>query len=434
MTTVQTGPQPDAVVRIDAARLRQLALDCGADDVGLVEIGHPALDDQRADILKFYPRTKTLLAIVRRMNREPIRNPARSVANLEFHAVGEDVNDVCRAIVTALEREGTAAINPPMGFPMEADRWPEKLWVVSHKPVAVAAGLGMLGIHRNVIHPKFGNFILLGTVLIGVEASGYDRPIDYNPCVSCKLCVAACPVGAIGSDGYFDFSSCYTHNYREFMGGFGDWVEHVADARSGLELRQAVPREETVSVWQSLAFGPNYKAAYCLSVCPAGDDVIAPFKADRKGFLSEIVKPLQEKAETIYVVPKSDAEAHVKKRFPLKTVRQVRGSLLPRTIAGFLSGMKLTFQRGQSERLDAVYHFTFTGKEPREATVVIRDKTIQVTDGHEGRPNLRLTADSDTWLGFLAKERSLLWALLRRKIRIKGSLRLLVAFGKCFPS
>ena len=45
-----------------------------------------------------------------------------------------------------------------------------------------------------------------------------------------------------------------------------------------------------------------------------------------------------------------------------------------------------------------------------------------------------MTADSETWLGFLAKERSLLWALLRRRIRIKGSLKLLVTFGKCFPS
>ena len=45
-----------------------------------------------------------------------------------------------------------------------------------------------------------------------------------------------------------------------------------------------------------------------------------------------------------------------------------------------------------------------------------------------------MTADSETWLGFLAKERSLLWAILRRKIRIKGSPRLLVAFGKCFPN
>ena len=136
-TSLPVLSEVDPQSKLDTARLRQLALDCGADDAGLVEIRHPGLDDQRADILKFYPRTKALLAIVCRMNREPIRNPARSVANLEFHAAGEDVNDVCRAVVTALEREGVPAINPPMGFPMEADRWPEKMWVVSHKPVAV---------------------------------------------------------------------------------------------------------------------------------------------------------------------------------------------------------------------------------------------------------------------------------------------------------
>jgi len=433
-TPLVNSPLIGATGQIDAARLRQLARDCGAEDVGLVEIARPALDDQRTDILRFYPRVKTLLAIVCRMNREPIRNPARSVANLEFHTTGEEVNDICRAVVASLEREGIAAINPPMGFPMEADRWPEKMWVVSHKPVAVAAGLGMMGIHRNVIHPQFGSFILLGTVLIGAEASEYDQPIDYNPCLSCKLCVAACPVGAIAPDGRFDLASCYTHNYREFMGGFADWTEQVADARSGLDLRSKVPREEAVSTWQSLAFGPNYKAAYCLSVCPAGEDVIGPFRSDRKGFLSDVVKPLQEKLEPVYVVPNSDAEAHVRKRFPHKTVRKVRGSLFPRTIAGFLSGMPHTFQRGQSEGLNAVFHFTFTGKEPRQATVVIRDKTLLVSDGHGGKPDLRLTADSETWLGFLAKERSLLWALLRRKIRIAGSPRLLVAFGKCFPS
>ena len=68
------------------------------------------------------------------------------------------------------------------------------------------------------------------------------------------------------------------------MGGFGDWVEQIADAESGLDLRRKVTRQETVSTWQSLAFGPNYKAAYCLSVCPAGEDVIGPFKSDRRVF------------------------------------------------------------------------------------------------------------------------------------------------------
>jgi len=40
---------------LDAAWLKQLALDCGADDAGLVEISRPALDDQREDILRFFP-------------------------------------------------------------------------------------------------------------------------------------------------------------------------------------------------------------------------------------------------------------------------------------------------------------------------------------------------------------------------------------------
>src|SRR5262245_57566070 len=160
------APAPAARTPLDADWLRQLCREAGADDVGLVEIGRSALDDQRADILGLFPATKTLISFVCRMNREPIRNPARSVANLEFHHAGDHVNEIARKIVAALEQKGVRAINPSMGFPMEMDRFnKEKIWVVSHKPVAVAAGLGQMGIHRNVIHPKFGNFILLGTVL-----------------------------------------------------------------------------------------------------------------------------------------------------------------------------------------------------------------------------------------------------------------------------
>jgi ferredoxin len=419
---------------LDAVWLRQLCLDCGADDAGLVEISRPALDDQRADILRAFPPTRTLLGFVCRMNREPIRSPARSVANLEFHHTGDHVNEIARKVVAALEKQGIRALNPAMGFPMEMDRFPEKIWVVSHKPVAVAAGLGHMGIHRNVIHPRFGNFILLGTVLIGSEATAYDQPISYNPCLECKLCVAACPVGAIAPDGHFNFSACYTHNYREFMGGFTNWVEQIADSKDALDYRKKVSDPESASMWQSLSFGANYKAAYCLSVCPAGEEVIGPYLIDKATHLREIVRPLQEKQETVYVVPGSDAEEHVARRFPLKTIKRVGNGLRPRSIQGFLSGLPLTFQPGKAAKLNAVYHFTFTGKEPKEATVTIREGTLQVQNDHHGEADLKVTADSETWLGVLAKERGLLWALLRRRIRIEGSPKLLVAFGKCFPS
>jgi alkyl sulfatase BDS1-like metallo-beta-lactamase superfamily hydrolase len=187
-------------------------------------------------------------------------------------------------------------------------------------------------------------------------------------------------------------------------------------------------------MWQSLSFGPNYKAAYCLSVCPAGEDVIGPYLTDKPGFLKDVVHPLTEKEETIFVVPGSDAEDHVARRFPNKRTKRVGNGLRVRTIASFLRGLFLTFQAGKSKGLDAVYHFSFTGKEPNLATVTIRDGKLKVETGHVGTANLRITADSETWLGFLAKERSLLWAVLRRRIRIQGSLRLLLAFGKCFPS
>lgn len=430
-STQITPAGPDAITR---ESLRQLALDCGADDAGVVTISRPELASEREHILRFYPRTKTLLSFVCRMNREPIRNPARSVANVEAHESGYHVNETARKIVTALERKGLKAINPPMAFPMEAENWPERMWVVSHKPVAQAAGLGVMGIHRNVIHPKFGNFVLLGTVLLDAEVAEEHKPLDYNPCFSCKLCVAACPVGAISPDGEFNFSSCYHHNYREFMGGFGDWVEQIADSQNGLDYRKRVKPSESVSVWQSLAFGPNYKAAYCMAVCPAGTDIIDEYKKNKGAFIREMVKPLQEKEEPIYVVPGSDAEAHVTKRFPHKTKRLIRGTLLPRRIRGFLKGIELTFQVGAAADLDARYHFVFTGKEPAEATVVISKGKISVTDGLLDKADLRVTADSTTWLAFLAKERSLPWALLTGRIKLRGNPKWLIAFGRCFPS
>jgi ferredoxin len=430
-----TGNRSVLPSNLDAAWLRQLCFDCGADDAGLVEISRQALDDQREDILRFFPPAETLLSFVCRMNREPIRSPARSVANLEFHDTGDHVNEVARKIVAALERQGVRSVNPAMGFPMEMDRFPGgKIWVVSHKPVAVAAGLGHMGIHRNVIHPKFGNFVLLGTVLIAAKATAYDQPLSYNPCLECKLCVAACPVGAISPDGYFNFSACLTHNYREFMGGFTNWVEQVAESKNALDYRKRVTDPESASMWQSLSFGANYKAAYCLSVCPAGEDVIGPYLTNKSDYLKEVVRPLTEKEETIYVVPGSDAEEHVARRFPNKKTKRVGNGLRVRSISTFLRGLRLTFQPGKSKGLDVVYHFSFTGKEARRATVTIRDGKLEVQDGHLGESNLHVTADTETWLGFLAKQRSLLWALLRRKIRIKGSPRLLMAFGKCFPS
>ena len=426
----------DNSVLLNYEELMKICIAAGADDVGFVSVDHPSMSDERADIIQVLPGTKTLISFVSKMNCEPVRSPARSIANLEFHQTTDKAAAIGKDIIAELAKKKIRAVNPSPGFPMEMDRFSEtgKTWLVSHKPIAQAAGLGRMGIHRNLIHPKFGNFIILGTILIDAEVDRYDSELEYNPCLECKLCVAACPVGAIGADGHFDFTACYTHNYREFMGGFTDWVETVVDSKNRKVYRSKVTASETASLWQSLSYGANYKAAYCMAVCPAGEDVISPFLNYKQQFIEQTVKPLQNKIENVYVVKDSDASEYVKKRFPNKIVREVSNSLRPSTIGGFLNNLKHVFQRHQSEGLNAVYHFSFFGREPADATVTIRNKNIHLESGLAGKADIHIRADSEIWLKFIAKEKNILWALLSRKIKIKGSPRLLMVFGKCFPA
>jgi len=425
---------PFAQDKLDATWLKGMALEAGADDAALTEISRPEIEDQKGDILKIFPRTRSLMSIVCRLNPENIRCVSRDVSDLAFLQTFEKVNSAASRIVKSLSEKGVRALNPSGGFPMDMANWPGKMWPVSHKPIAVASGLGAMGHHRLVIHPRFGSFIVLGTILLEGEATAYDRPLDFNPCIECNLCVSVCPVGAIGPDGHFNFTTCMTHNYRDRLGGFLDWVEKVVSSKDVRSYRKRVNDPESVSMWQSLSYGICNKSSYCMAVCPAGEEVIGAYLDHRAEYLAEVVKPLQSKEETIYVVPGSDAETHVVQHFPHKSIRRIGNGLRPSSVRGFLQSLPIVFQRGQSDGIDSTYHFTFTGAEECIATVVIRNKSIEVMEGHVGTADMHLTADSRTWVAFLAKEKNLLGALLRRKIRVKGSPRLMKQFARCFPS
>lgn len=301
--------------------LKRLVRNAGADDVGVVEINRAELADQKPFILAAFPSAKTLISLIIRMNPPQVQSSDRSLVDGEFIAVEKQALAVSRKLIGQLRENGIACITPSEGFPQDMAKWPGRMFTVSHKPVAQAAGLGKIGHHRLLIHPEFGSHLCLGTLIIDTALSDYDQPIDYNPCINCNLCVATCPTGAIEPDGSFDFLKCLVHAYRDRVGGFLNWVESLVTSQNMTEYRGKRTDDETLAVWQSLTCGGGYRCGYCMSVCPAGLDLIGPFLDHRKEYMQRVVKPLQRRKENVYVLPGGDQETRVNKKFPNKTTR-----------------------------------------------------------------------------------------------------------------
>jgi epoxyqueuosine reductase len=321
--------QSDHPEELDAAWLRELCLAAGADDVGFAALDTPGLEGERDFVLEALPGCRSLIAFCVRASRDNLRSRSASISNRDFSTTQELAHETARRICLELQRQDVRALYPAGGFPMEIQRFPGRAWAVSHKLAAVAAGLGQLGVHRNVIHPRFGTFIVLGTILLDAPVTAYSKPLEVNPCLGCDLCVAACPVGAIRPDGEFGFDACSTHNNHHELSNFAGWVEDLTDSTDAADYNRRVTPSETLSVWQSLSFSPQYHCGYCVAVCPAGDDVLGRYLDDPDRHAREVVSPLRDKPEYVYVTAGSGAETYAREHFPHKTIRHARPGTRP---------------------------------------------------------------------------------------------------------
>jgi len=416
--------------RYSAEDLREICMEEGADDVGFVEIGREALSSAREDILRVYPNTATIVLIVKTVNRESFQSPSASVADYETTNILKDIADTTGRIIHRLNSLGIRGVTVPPAFPMDLDRWPGKVWEVSHKKVAVEAGIGHMGIHRLVIHPRFGNHILLDSILIDARLDHYNHPLPENPCIECRLCVLVCPTGAIRKDGEFDFMSCTIHTYHELFGGFQEWIEEMVSSNDIRKYRSTFWDSETLTKWQSLTYGNFYRCWYCMAVCPAGEESVKVYQSDKKKYYQEIVKPLVTKKEPVYVIAETSAE-RAAKSYEKKYIRYVRNTIRPNSISAFIEGVPLLFNPEKAEGLNLTLHFEFTGNEPEQVTIVIDDGNINIQGGHQGKPDLRINSDSEIWIKMLNDEISPLKAMVTGKLKLKGNPVNLQKFKNC---
>lgn len=302
--------------------IRQICLEEGADDVGFVDLDRDSLAKERDHILGAYPRARSIIALIKAMNRENIQSTSRNISNDEYHSVGDEFSGICRRILRRLNQMNIRGIVPTKSWPMDLNRWPGRIWDISHKIMATEAGLGKMGLNRLVLHPRYGSFIQLHSIVIDTDLDAYDHPLSVDPCLNCNLCATVCPTGAISKTERFDFFACSAHTYRDNMNGFQNWIDAMVSAKDISEYRTKFDDRETAYMWQSLMFRMSYRCSYCVAVCPAGEDVKPLYLQNKSAYVKQIMKPLLDKAEPVYVKAGSKAEA-VAGRNPHKEVRKV---------------------------------------------------------------------------------------------------------------
>jgi len=95
---------------------------------------------------------------------------------------------------------------------------------VMDKGWAVRAGVGWMRKHTNVINPEYGSWIFLSEIITNLEFEIYDEPIE-DLCAECRLCIEACPTGAIISDYELDSNLCISYQTIENRGDIPESID-----------------------------------------------------------------------------------------------------------------------------------------------------------------------------------------------------------------
>lgn len=193
--------------------VKRVAREAGADDVGITAM--------RADYVfagRDVPAQRWMIVIAVGQDYEAMRSAPSSRALVEVTRQYARGTRIAKALASWMRERGHDAF--PYGGPMAGS------FILI--PGALAAGLGELGRHGSMIHPRFGSNFRLACVLSDVPLTP-DHPMKFGAdefCTNCRVCIEACPPAAIletklrvrgEQRWYVDFDKCLPY-FNENLG------------------------------------------------------------------------------------------------------------------------------------------------------------------------------------------------------------------------
>jgi epoxyqueuosine reductase len=147
------------------------------------------------------------------------------------------------------------------------------------RAAAVRAGVAFYGKNTMAITRRHGSWVVLGVVVTDVEVEP-SPPLELD-CGECRLCIDACPTGALDEPGTLDSTKCLSYwtqapapipeEYRPELGGmvYGcDICQEVCPWNRGVEKRRRAEQRSS---------GPDGRVSLADWLARDGRDLVAEF-------------------------------------------------------------------------------------------------------------------------------------------------------------
>lgn len=229
---------------IDKAEFTNTLQGWGASIVRVADTAKLAgIETEPAGLLDGYPRAVSIAVrlsdpIIDGIDRQPT-----PLYSSHYSRVNALLDDLAIRATNLLEASGARSVPIPASLVLDSENWTS---FISHKAVAIAAGIGWQGKSLLVVSPEFGPRLRLVTILTNADLDP-DTPLK-NRCGKCNQCKDHCPAGAI-------------------LGANTD--SHYATRSEAIDLQRCV--YQVRDVFGELPNTAPLICGVCIRVCPWGD-------------------------------------------------------------------------------------------------------------------------------------------------------------------
>lgn len=182
-----------AGAKLDSAGLKRRAKSWGASLVGVADLERlRGIETAPPDLLTGFTRAVSLAVRLSDPILDQITDRPTPLYAQHYQKVNALLDELALRASLALQQAGARALPLPASQVLDAANLTSYL---SHKAVAVAAGVGWQGKSLLLVSPQHGPRVRLVTVLTDMPLAP-DAPLK-NRCGACTACAEACPAQAI---------------------------------------------------------------------------------------------------------------------------------------------------------------------------------------------------------------------------------------------